>query len=498
MNTCTFSHFFGLSLFAAGIALLALHPVIWLIGTWFDPAYQSHGLLVAGLVAGLFVWSLHSPRKEPAYGAGKRALALLMLTAGTRLSGQVLGIHVIGALALVLDIYALGLLLGLGHRQRALAPAWLAVLFAFSLPLERIFQRTLGFGLQQLSALGACRLLSLGSEPVQCEGVRILLAGQDVLVDLPCAGTRGLLLLLMLFSALAALIRPKPMAALIGLGITLISVFAANIIRIALLALGLAYPQAFGHIAVMEAPWHEGIGLLTLALGATPILIWGQKGRHSATLPKFTGVVSLPQAHFPGRVYRHWSGFGLIVCAAIIISLPARPVDVSRKQQAIALPATIAGFTATQGKLSAQEQDYFTRYGGSAARAHYGPYGLLLVSTSAPLRHLHAPDECLTGSGHGVRYLGARFAPYPTALYRSIDPHGNVWRIAVTFISDRGELATSVTEAVWRWLQHPQSTWTMVQRIAPWNTTETSLDAWDMAVARALDLSYHATEEILQ
>jgi apolipoprotein N-acyltransferase len=51
-------------LFAIGIGLLALHPVIWLINTWINPAFQSDGFLVALLVGGLFLWSVTSPKQE--------------------------------------------------------------------------------------------------------------------------------------------------------------------------------------------------------------------------------------------------------------------------------------------------------------------------------------------------------------------------------------------------------------------------------------------------
>jgi exosortase/archaeosortase family protein len=482
-------------LLAPGLLLLAVEPVRWLAGTWIDPAYDSQGPLVAALVAGLLLWSLTSPRVTANTTDHRRGLCLLLLTAGVRLAGQVLGVHVIGALALVLDLYALGLLLELHRRRRPLAPAWLAVLFALALPVERILQRSIGFGLQQVAAAGACRALSLGSDPVQCEGVRILLAGQDVLVDLPCSGARGLLLLLLLFAALATLIRPRPAAALAGLIVTLIAAVVANVLRIVLLALGLAYPSVFGGIDVMAAPWHEGIGLLTLLLGALPVLLWAGivirtgGGNDTSGMP----VPPNTQAFRPPVAYRDATGqavaaFAFLLAAAVIVSLPARPLDVARPTAPVHLPAVLAGWPARYGALSDQEQSYFTRYGGGAARAVYGPYTLLTVSTSAPLRHLHAPDECLAGSGHRVRYLGASYRGLPTALYRSTDPDGHSWRVAVTFMSDRGELATSVTEAVWRWLQRPGATWTMVQRIAPWGLPEEILVQWDTAVAQALEL----------
>ena len=179
--------------------------------------------------------------------------------------------------------------------------------------------------------------------------------------------------------------------------------------------------------------------------------------------------------------------------AVAIVSQPARPVDVARPQAAPWLPSSIAGATAQHSALSAQELDYFTRYGGGAARASYGEHSLLLVRTSAPLRHLHAPDECLRGQGHRVRYLGQTHEPAPTALYRSVDSQGRRWRIAVTFVSDRGHATTSVGHAVWLWLGQRGTTWTMVQRISPWDADPASTDDWESHVARAFDLKVTRT-----
>jgi hypothetical protein len=87
-----------------------------------------------------------------------------------------------------------------------------------------------------------------------------------------------------------------------------------------------------------------------------------------------------------------------------------------------------------------------------------------------------------------VRYLGQSGGPRPSALYRSHDAQGHEWRIAVSYVSTRGEWTAHVAEAVWRWLQAPATGWQMVQRIAPWDAPATALDQFDQAVWRALEL----------
>lgn len=114
-----------------------------------------------------------------------------MLLLGTALIcaiGQIFAVNVLGVVALAIDVYAIGLLVNLGNRKNALSAGWLVVLFAFSLPIERILQRLIGFGLQHLSADGACWVLQGIFANVQCNGIRLLLAGRDVLVDFALLG----------------------------------------------------------------------------------------------------------------------------------------------------------------------------------------------------------------------------------------------------------------------------------------------------------------------
>ncbi|MCK4867788.1 MAG: archaeosortase/exosortase family protein, partial [Alphaproteobacteria bacterium] len=146
-------------LFAVALGILALEPILWLVRTWRDPSYDSQGFLVFLIAAGLFAWSVTSKRQDSNAPHRRRAVWLLIATAVIRLAGQVLAINTVGAIALVIDVYAIALLCGLHTRARAVSPGWLALCFAFSLPLERIVQRTIGYGLQNLSADGACIVL---------------------------------------------------------------------------------------------------------------------------------------------------------------------------------------------------------------------------------------------------------------------------------------------------------------------------------------------------
>jgi hypothetical protein len=110
-----------------------------------------------------------------------------------------------------------------------------------------------------------------------------------------------------------------------------------------------------------------------------------------------------------------------------------------------------------------------------------------VVSTSAPLRHLHSPEECLAGNGHTVRYLGQTGGVTPSAVYRSTDPQGRVWRMTVSFVSERGEWTPHVAEAIWRWLQAPGHLADDPADRALGNCRN-PVENFDIAVWRALDL----------
>lgn len=464
--------------------VLAVDPLLWLINTWRDPAYESNGLIVAALVAMLGLWSFSSPIGHGARPIPAHALPLLFASALLRLAGQVTAINVLGALTLIVDLYAIAVLARLDQRQRAISPGWLALAFAFSLPLERILQRTLGHGLQQISADGACLLLSGIYENVACSGVRIMLAGRDVLVDLPCSGARTLLLTALGFALAAAVVRPTWRMAFAGALLTLLCAIAANIVRITVLATGIAFPDTLGGINVMAQPWHDTIGYAAMLLGLAALPLWmrfaGPPGvepalgppdmSHRSAAHRLLSADALRRyGSYERTVRRHAPVLGLaaLALAVLIINLPRTAIDVARKDITISAPAWLLQHRAQDLPLAPTEASYFTAYGGAAVKAGYGASSLLLVRTTSPLRHLHAPDECLRGLGFTVSYAGLSFSPVETAHYHATAPDGSVYRIDVTFTSDKGHATGSIATAVWHWLRGEAQQWTTIQRISP-------------------------------
>ena len=470
--------------FAIGSAILAYEPVQWLVSTWLDPSYQSSGLLYLAVIAGLLVWSLTSPVREQTMPVRHWALLLLVAAAVLRLISQLMAINIIGGVALALDVYALLTFFGLSHRERSVSPFWVSVLFLFTLPFERIAQRILGYPMQELSAFGACGLLSPWFDDLVCEGVRLQVGGQDVLVDLPCSGTASLMLCLAMVVTLNAVFRPSFSRAVCMILLTIALSVIGNAVRITLLAIGLAH-QAKTGINVMEQPLHDVIGYLTIVASLAPVL-WLFR-----SAPKISGDgMKLPA--FPGRfrinIFRPVFAIAFLMAAFTIISMPRQAFDVSARLAEAEFPAVLNGAAMAAEPLLPVEQAYFEQFGGTAQKAFYGPLSLTVVRTSSPLRHLHAPDDCLRGLGYEVTFIGTRFHPVPTAIYRAEDPEGRQWKVAVTFTEAGGYSTSNVAEAIWFWLQNPGSHWQSIQRITPWDLHDETRDRFERATLAALDI----------
>ncbi|MEM6309127.1 MAG: exosortase T [Pseudomonadota bacterium] len=461
--------------FALASLMLAFEPITWLIHSWHDPAYQSNGGLYGLALTGLVALSLVSTPATERTSTG-RVFVPFLAAAVVRLLGQVLAINILSALALAVDMYAIALFLGLDRRRLAISPFWLAVFFLFALPLGPILQRVAGYPLQMVSAQVACHMLSYAFADLTCEGVRLRVDGIDVLVDLPCSGASGLLVMVSLWAFLNVIYRPGFMHA--GLGVVIITLFAlfGNALRISLLAGGLALG-----FDTMSGLLHTVIGMMTLGMSAGIALIFYRP--KPAPVRGDAGSWDLPK----------WTKAPIAVCAMlialVIINLPKTPVDVSAPVQKATLPSQLNGKRAFSIALSPIEEIYFTAYGGAAQKVQYGPLGVNLVHTSSPLRHLHAPETCLRGLGFQVHFKGTTFDPIPTSIYEATGPDGRVWHVAVSFVSDNGYVTAGVGEAVWHWLRGASGTWKSVQRITPVTLQETERRSYELAIFAALDLT---------
>ncbi|MEO1724697.1 MAG: exosortase T [Pseudomonadota bacterium] len=479
-------------LLVVAAAVAAAEPLRWLVVTWTDPSYASDGWVVALAIAVMAGRSALSPRRAGLPARHGRALALVAATLALRIAGEVLAIGILGGLALALDVLALALAAGLHERERAVSPFWLSVAFLFALPLERILQRILGYPMQSISAEGACGLLWLLPErlagPLSCEGLAITLGNARVLVDLPCSGARGVLLQGLLFALLCAHHRPGFRAVLMGGALALAAALLANSLRIA----GIAVGEALG-LPLLSEPWHGATGLAAILLAAIPVFLWAARLRGGAE-----GLIAESVGHRSARS-RARGGRALLASAALLCLLagslsflPTRPVDAGASTD-IVLPDRLDGHRAAPWALSEREAAYYARFGGGAASATYGDMALTVIASTAPLRHLHAPEECLAGLGFELRLLSterpADGQGLATAHYRATGPDGRAWHVAASFVAEDGTSVPGIGEAAWAWLTGPRQRWRMIRRITPWDMAPAERERLEAAARASLDLA---------
>ena len=470
--------------FATASIILALDPLAWLLRSW--TSYAVEGSIYFLLLLGLVITSLLSGAPRPKDG-DVPVLPLLLFAAALRLLGQVLAINTLSAFALAVDVFAVVYLLKLDSRPFALSPVWMAALFMFALPIQHLIERTAGFPLQMISADGACQLLGIVFSDVTCQGTRLTVAGEDVLIDLPCSGSTGLMLMMALIVTMNAIYRPRLPMALIGIIATVCLAIAGNTLRVTLLSSGIALRDRLP-IDVMLDPWHSAIGLSTLALSALPLLLWY---RPKSVVPAirwrgFTAMHLSPSAKLPIAIMT-------IPIAIAITDATERPVDRSGPVAKRAMPMQIAGHPGKSVPLSTMERVYFEQHGGHAEKAVFGQLGINIVSTRMPLRHLHSPVACLKGLGYRVQFQGTRFDGHlPSAVYLAWT-EDEAWSVAVSYVSDQGQIANGVAEAIWQWIQKPGATWSSIQRLTPASMPDDLRRTKDRAVLAALDIPLSPT-----
>jgi exosortase/archaeosortase family protein len=355
-----------------------------------------------------------------------------------------------------------------------------------------MLQRVIGYGLQQVSAFLACGMLWPLFDTLVCSGLRLQVNGTDVLVDLPCSGAELISITALIFALINTLHRPTTTAAAIGTIACIGFALLGNGVRIALLAAGIANAQALP-FHVMDPLPHTLIGLVMVAL--TCLALLGFTHAFSSRQPSRTSIDPPTRAGSPRYAWiRFVFSIGFVAFALVVGAIQPQPVDASSRTSSPEIPLVAADFLAEAEALTKQEQDYFTRYGGNAARASFGPFGLLVVSTASPLRHLHDPTICLTGMGYAVRLLGTDHETNSTVYVAERFPAGEPperYTVRVSYRSSQGDVATSIAEVVWRWLHTPTTRWTMVQRIVP-DHPAINLEAasrFESAMRRAFNLS---------
>ncbi len=239
-----------------GLLLAALWPHgLWLARRLTDGSDEPWGWLALATVLVLVVRArgeIVTPTRAALVASG--ALAVLAALA----TFFVPPIFAAGAAMLSLAAFLRSAL-----PRRPAAP--LATLLLLSLPVIASLQFYLGYPLRLATAHAAVPLLALAGVEVHASGAALLWQDRTILVDPPCAGI-GMLWVGSWAAALLSYLNDAPARRTLANGcVAAAAVFAANVLRNALLF----FPEA--GLWPSPAGLHAGIGLAAFAAALLPI-----------------------------------------------------------------------------------------------------------------------------------------------------------------------------------------------------------------------------------
>ncbi|MCJ7668394.1 MAG: exosortase/archaeosortase family protein [Anaerolineae bacterium] len=218
---------------AGGVIIVALlaflfYPTFrWLIVSWLNNPYYSHGFLIP-LVSGFFFWRrrevLAWERREPNYW-GLIPLVLALLAHLAAVPWQAFYISAFSFLALLG-----GLLLffwGTSAIKKLLFPLAF-LLFMIPLPFVDRFSPAL----ESFAATYATRLAQMSGLPAHNLGSQISLAGSTFVVAAPCSGLNSLVALFALAAVMTYLFSGPLLGKIIILAVSIPVALVANLIRL--------------------------------------------------------------------------------------------------------------------------------------------------------------------------------------------------------------------------------------------------------------------------
>ncbi len=226
----------------------------WLIDSWLNNIYYSHGFLVP-IISGYVIWNM---RKELAFiEKNQSEPGLAIFAGGILLQGisVMWTIRFLSGISLVVTISGIILFLyGLEFTKKIMFPIMFLLLM---IPLP--FVDMVASPLQTISAVGSSNVAHLFGIPVQRDGLVLYTNGGSFEVGLPCSGLRSVISLLTIGIILAFILEGRMImkAAIVGSSIPL--AVAGNILRITSM---LAVANTYGQEAAMN--FFEGFSDLVL------------------------------------------------------------------------------------------------------------------------------------------------------------------------------------------------------------------------------------------
>jgi exosortase len=240
--------------FIGVIAIFYYNTIAWLVGSWQNNIYYSHGFLVP-IISGYIIWNM---RKELAGIEKKQSQAgLALFTGGMLLQGigSMWTVRFLSGLSLVVTISGIILFMyGWEFMKKIMFP----MLFLF-LMIPVPFVDMIASPLQTVSAIGTENVAYIFGIPVQREGLILHTTAGAFEVGLPCSGLRSILSLLTIGVIFAFILEGGMLMKLIIIASSIPLALAGNILRITSV---LAVANKYGTEVAMN--YFEGFSNLIL------------------------------------------------------------------------------------------------------------------------------------------------------------------------------------------------------------------------------------------
>jgi exosortase/archaeosortase family protein len=431
-----------------GVLALAVDPLGWLLESWDN---HPMGAVVALGWVGLLLQSVRSGGRLE---TSAWAPLLLAVSVGVRLLGRLSGIHIVGSMVLVVDALALSLWLGTRARPWPVHPVFATVFFALALPLHAVVDRFVGYP----ARLVAAQLVAwtVGAER-QGAGV---VGAVTLHVDAPCSGVQGLVMLLALGAAVAAVRRPswaqsRRAEVLVGLWVGFLATCGAvlaNWVRLT----GL-YGSLVGGLDLFAEPAHSLWGTVALGVGALHLL-----GTTRRWVPWPSSVAV--QTRRPTHPLAHLT-IGTLALVGVLWPMEPWQPTIPTAQ----LPAGLGAYLGHPLDVTDDEHRYLDRVGVSLEKVRcvdgFDSRTVLMARGASPLR-LHDPSACLQGRGWVLESLGE----WDGAAHWSAEtPEGEELFVRLRYLApETGRRAATAAEAAWQTVQHPDGGgWLMILQLHP-------------------------------
>jgi exosortase len=192
-NILSDKHVLTVILISAGIGVLYFNTLQWLIVSWLNNDYYSHGLLVP-IVSGYIIWNMRSELEN--IGKKQSQVGLIVFISGIIMYGvsSLVNIHFISGISLIITIFGLILYLYGFELINKIKFPLLFLIFMIPLPIIDLVAPPA----QAISAVGASDVANFVGLPVSRDGYILNTPAGAFEVAVECSGLNSLISLIAL------------------------------------------------------------------------------------------------------------------------------------------------------------------------------------------------------------------------------------------------------------------------------------------------------------